>query len=36
VVQDYVEDPLSDLVLAGKAKAKIRVRVDKDGTGLKL
>jgi len=36
VVQDYVEDPLADLVLSGKAKARIRVKMNKDGTGLKL
>ena len=36
VVQDYVEDPLADLVLAGKAKSKLRGRLAKDGKGLRF
>lgn len=36
VVQDYIEDPLSDLVLAGKVKPRLRARVAKDGKSLKL
>ena len=34
VLQDYVEDPLADLVLAGKAKPRLRGRLAKDGKGL--
>ena len=34
VVQDYVEDPLADLVLAGEAKPRMRAKLDKDGTKL--
>ena len=34
VVQDFVEDPLADLVLASKAKAKMKARVSKDGKAL--
>ena len=36
VVQDYVEDPLADLVLAGKAKARLRGRLDKDGKSIRF
>ena len=36
VVQDYVEDPLADLVLAGKAKPRMRARLAKDGQSLKF
>ena len=36
VVQEYVEDPLADLVLAGKTKPKMRARLDKDGKSLKI
>ena len=36
VVQTYVEDPLADLVLAGKAKARMRARLAKDGQSLKF
>lgn len=36
VVQDYIEDPLADLVLAGKAKARLRGRLDKDGKRIKF
>jgi ATP-dependent Clp protease ATP-binding subunit ClpC len=36
VVQQYVEDPLSDLVLAGKAKARMRGKLAKDGKSLKF
>ena len=36
VVQDYVEDPLADLVLAGKTKARLRLRLAKDGKSLKF
>ena len=34
VLQDYVEDPLADLVLAGKSKPRLRGRLAKDGKGL--
>ena len=36
VVQDYIEDPLADLVLAGKAKPRLRVRLAKDGQSLRF
>ena len=36
VVQDYVEDPLADLVLAGKARARMRGRLAKDGKSIKF
>jgi len=36
VVQDYIEDPLADLVLAGKAKAKMRGKLAKDGKSIKF
>ena len=36
VVQDYVEDPLADLVLAGKARPRMRGRLAKDGLSLKF
>ena len=36
VVQEYVEDPLADLVLAGKAKARMRGRLSKDGKSIKF
>ena len=36
VVQDYIEDPLADLVLAGKAKARLRGRLDKDGKSIRF
>ncbi len=36
VVQDYVEDPLADLVLAGKAKSRLRGRLAKDGKSIKF
>ena len=36
VVQDYVEDPLADLVLAGKAKVRMRGRLAKDGKSIKF
>ena len=36
VVQDFVEDPLADLVLAGKAKARLRGRLAKDGKSIKF
>ena len=35
-VQEYVEDPLADLILAGKAKARVRGRLSKDGQSLKF
>ncbi|MBO7721721.1 MAG: ATP-dependent Clp protease ATP-binding subunit [Kiritimatiellae bacterium] len=34
VVQDFVEDPLADLVLSGKAGARMRARLAKDGAAL--
>ena len=36
VVQEYVEDPLADLVLAGKAKPRLRGRLAKDGKTIKF
>ena len=36
VVQEFVEDPLADLVLAGKAKSRIRGHLAKDGKSLKF
>jgi len=36
VVQDYIEDPLADLVLAGKTKPRLRGRLAKDGKSLKF
>ena len=36
VVQMYVEDPLADLVLAGKTRPRMRARLAKDGQSLKF
>ena len=36
VVQEYVEDPLAELVLAGKTKPKMKARLAKDGKSLKF
>ena len=36
VVQEYVEDPLADLVLAGKAKSRLRGRLAKDGKSIRF
>ncbi len=36
VLQDYVEDPLADLVLAGKARPRMRIHLAKDGKSLKF
>ena len=36
VVQEYVEDPLADLVLSGKSKPRIRGRLSKDGKSIKF
>ena len=36
VVQDYVEDPLADLILAGKAKSRLRAKLAKDGKSLRF
>ena len=36
VVQDYIEDPLADLVLAGKTRARMRAKLAKDGQSLKF
>ena len=36
VVQEFVEDPLADLVLAGKAKARLRGRLAKDGASIRF
>ncbi|MBP5285864.1 MAG: ATP-dependent Clp protease ATP-binding subunit [Kiritimatiellae bacterium] len=36
VVQDYVEDPLADLVLAGKTKPRMRGHLSKDGKSIKF
>ena len=36
VVQDYIEDSLADLVLAGKVKPRMRGKLAKDGQSLKF
>ena len=36
VLQDYVEDPLADLVLAGKTRPRMRGRLAKDGKSIKF
>ena len=36
VVQDYVEDPLADIVLAGKSKPRMRGRLAKDGKSIRF
>ena len=36
VVQDYLEDPLADLVLSGKARPRMRARLSKDGESIKF
>ena len=36
VVQDFVEDPLADLVLAGKSKPRVRGKLAKDGKSIKF
>ena len=36
VVQDFIEDPLADLVLAGKIKPRMRGKLAKDGKSLKF
>ena len=36
VVQTYVEDPLADLVLAGKTRPRMRAHLAKDGLSLKF
>ncbi len=36
VVQDYIEDPLADLVLAGKARPRMRAHLAKDCNSLKF
>ena len=36
VVQEYIEDPLAEAVLAGTAKPKMRMCLSKDGTGLEF
>jgi ATP-dependent Clp protease ATP-binding subunit ClpC len=36
VVQEYVEDPLADLVLSGKSKPRVRGRLAKDGKSIKF
>ena len=36
VVQDFVEDPLADLVLAGKVQPRLRVKLAKDGQSLRI
>ncbi len=35
-VQDYLEDPLADLVLAGKTRPRLRAKLTKDGTALRF
>ena len=36
VVQEFVEDPLADLVLAGKTKPRMRGKLAKDGQSIKF
>ena len=35
-VIDFVEDPLADLVLAGKSKPRMRGKLAKDGKSIKF
>ena len=35
-MQQYVEDPLADLVLAGKTRPRMRGRLAKDGKSVKF
>ena len=36
VVQEYVEDPLADMMLAGKTRPRMRARLAKDGASLRF
>lgn len=36
VVQEYLEDPLADLLLAGKTRPRMRAKLAKDGKSLKF
>ena len=36
VVQDFVEDPLADIILAGRSRPKMRGRLARDGKSLKF
>ena len=36
VVQNYLEDELAELMLAGKTKPKMKAKLDKDGTSIKI
>ena len=36
VVQEFVEDPLADLILAGKTRARMRAKLAKDGKSLRF
>ena len=36
VVQEYLEDPLADLLLAGKSRPRMRAKLAKDGKSLKF
>jgi ATP-dependent Clp protease ATP-binding subunit ClpC len=36
VVQDYIEDPLADILLSGKTRSRVRARLAKDGKSLKF
>jgi hypothetical protein len=35
-VQDYLEDPLADLVLSGKSRPRMRAKLAKDGKSIKF
>ena len=36
VVQEYLEDPLADIILAGKSKPSLKAKLSKDGNSLVL
>ena len=36
VVQEYLEDPLADIILAGKTKPTVKAKLSKDGNSLAL
>ena len=36
VVQEFIEDPLADIMLAGKTKPRMRAKLAKDGKSLKF
>ncbi len=36
IVQEYVENPLAELILSGKAKARMQAKMTKDASGIKF